>query len=163
MTTRYIVGFLFRDEREVLLIEKARPAWQVGRLNGVGGHVEPDEVAYDAMVREFEEETGWAVSTWEHFATLIGDDSDAGRLAAGGTAFEVVFFASYMPGTPAWSFVLNRAVKVDEPVQWYPVNDLPARVLPNLRWLVPLAFHAHRYDWPLLVGERGVVRESPAR
>ena len=36
----YVCGLLFSvDRTRVLLIRKRRPAWQAGRLNGVGGKV----------------------------------------------------------------------------------------------------------------------------
>ena len=39
---RMVVGFAFtEDRRSVILIRKNRPEWQAGRLNGVGGHIEP--------------------------------------------------------------------------------------------------------------------------
>ena len=55
----YCCGFMFsKDFSHVLLIEKARPKWQEGKVNGIGGHLESGESPVDAMVREFEEETG---------------------------------------------------------------------------------------------------------
>ena len=37
----YVCGFLFSpDRKKVLLIRKRRPAWQAGKLNGVGGKVD---------------------------------------------------------------------------------------------------------------------------
>jgi 8-oxo-dGTP pyrophosphatase MutT (NUDIX family) len=54
----YVVGFCINGDRsEVLLIEKQKPAWQRGKLNGVGGKIEPGESPIDAMIREFREET----------------------------------------------------------------------------------------------------------
>ncbi len=54
----YVLGFAFsKDKKEIILIEKQKPDWQKGKLNGVGGKVEIGEVPYSAMVREFEEET----------------------------------------------------------------------------------------------------------
>lgn len=74
--TRYVLGFLFREDRQsVVLIRKQKPAWQAGLLNGIGGKVEAEEPIYNAMVREFREETG--VDTmdlnWRPFAELSGD------------------------------------------------------------------------------------------
>ena len=38
-TQQYVCGFLFsRDRARVLLIRKRRPAWQAGKLNGLGGN-----------------------------------------------------------------------------------------------------------------------------
>lgn len=55
----YTVGFMFSEDlRTVLLISKERPAWQKGKLNGIGGKVNIGESPVQAMVREFKEETG---------------------------------------------------------------------------------------------------------
>ena len=56
---KYVVGYCFDPYFEhVVLIEKARPEWQAGKLNGVGGKIEPKETPRRAMVREFQEEAG---------------------------------------------------------------------------------------------------------
>lgn len=70
--TRYVVGFLFADD-EVLLIKKNHPSWQFGKLNGLGGHIEENESPLDAMIREFEEESGGArIEHWNMFLLLKG-------------------------------------------------------------------------------------------
>lgn len=71
--TGYVLGFAFSHTmRSVVLIEKLKPDWQAGKLNGVGGKIEPGENAYDAMAREFFEETGWAISygDWHLFEIM---------------------------------------------------------------------------------------------
>ena len=73
----YVVGFVFnRKMREVLLIHKLKPEWQAGRLNGIGGKVEPNEDYSTAMVREFEEETGMFVPEhrWREYCVLRARD-----------------------------------------------------------------------------------------
>lgn len=56
----YVLGFAFAPpvgrEEAVLLIEKRRPDWMAGMLNGLGGHIEPGETPADAMKREGGEE-----------------------------------------------------------------------------------------------------------
>ena len=52
----YCVGFAFYKS-EVLLILKDRPDFQKGKLNGIGGSIEPNETSVQAMVREFKEGT----------------------------------------------------------------------------------------------------------
>lgn len=55
-----VVGFIFsRHLDHVVLIEKKRPNWQAGHLNGVGGHVRTlrHETPRLAMSREAEEES----------------------------------------------------------------------------------------------------------
>lgn len=66
--TVYACGFAFDLIGQVALIQKNRPAWQAGLLNGIGGHVEAGETPLQAMEREFKEETGVTVTGWELFA-----------------------------------------------------------------------------------------------
>ena len=130
----YVAGFAF-DEREskVALILKTRPDWQKGRLNGIGGHIEPGETPLAAMHREFEEETGGS-ALWQQFATLCGD------------GFAVHFFCG-VTVDPLESLT-------DEQVVWVAVDDLPDNVLPNLRWLIPMARTQQSRDWPFVIRER---------
>lgn len=67
----YTVGFAFtEDAKHVVLIRKSKPVWQAGLLNGIGGHVEHGESSHAAQVREFAEETGLIIPTWEKFLVL---------------------------------------------------------------------------------------------
>lgn len=69
----YVVGFLFSPDLEkVVLIRKTHPDWQKGLLNGPGGKVEDGETPYDAMVREFKEETGQQITDFYEFFCLTG-------------------------------------------------------------------------------------------
>lgn len=78
MKTRYVLGFLFDDKKElVALIEKQKPEWQKGHLNGIGGKIEDTDASEEfAMAREFQEETGVQTdsSKWRKFATMTSDD-----------------------------------------------------------------------------------------
>lgn len=66
MNIPYVLGYYFnRELTSVTLIYKRRPEWQAGKLNGVGGHIEKEDVsALKAMEREFYEETGATVMSW---------------------------------------------------------------------------------------------------
>lgn len=58
----YSVCFLFTpDCRRVLLQRKARTGF-AGRLNGVGGKIEPGETAFEGALREIKEEAGIGVA-----------------------------------------------------------------------------------------------------
>jgi 8-oxo-dGTP diphosphatase len=125
MTMQHFVnGFLFSADRtRVALIHKNRPAWQAGRINGIGGKVEAGEENIDAMAREFAEEAGVTLppEAWHPFATL------------GGEGFVIHFYR-------AFSDRIDEARTVEtEEVAIYPVDDLPKEVLHNLRWLIPMA------------------------
>ncbi len=128
MMISYVVGFafdegpyLYRIGGEVALIRKARPDWQKGRLNGIGGHIEEGESSPEAMVREFKEETGVEIVDWDLFAKLQGSD------------WSVDFYRAF--GID----LTTLKTTTDEEVLVYPVDQLPSDVLPNLRWLIPLS------------------------
>lgn len=73
----YVLGYYFnRDLNRVTLIHKNRPAWQAGKLNGVGGHLEEsDASSMKAMEREFYEETGVTVMSWRE-VHVAGDGKE---------------------------------------------------------------------------------------
>jgi 8-oxo-dGTP diphosphatase len=123
-TTKYVVGFLFDPaSQQVVVIQKVSPKWQAGKFNGVGGKIEDGETPYEAMVREFAEETGVQHNGWEQYAILRGID------------WVVHVFRS-------WGDVSQVATLTVEPVSVIPVkqmDDLDIEVIPNLRWLIPLA------------------------
>lgn len=122
----YVVGFLFNEDlSRVALIRKARPDWQRGRLNGIGGKVEIFETPATAMRREFREETGLDVEHWHERAVLRDLKHDG----------QIHFFVASGP-----TFDLFRLKNPDqtEPVVVCQADHLPEDVLPNLRWLIPL-------------------------
>lgn len=133
MKKRYVVGFLFwgGDQMfgdQVALIRKNRPEWQAGKLNGIGGKIEPGEKPLEAMVREFREETGEIVTDWRHFATMEGNNSEIFCFTA--TAMGFMDRPELQPLT-------------DEVPFWCPVIASPTAFasprVPNLAWLIPLA------------------------
>ncbi len=129
---KYSIGFAFRNNNEeVLLIEKNRPAWMMGALNGVGGHIEEGEGSGEAMVREFLEETGvqtqekdWRLYCNVH-TTQPGDDEDS-----------VIYFFHY---TPDLSIKVSQTT--DEKLIWLKTTDVWTSdvVLVDLKWLIPMA------------------------
>ena len=124
MATEYVVGFLFSDDRKkVALIRKQRPEWQRGKLNGIGGHIDEYESRDQAMVREFKEETGrYITAKWTPYCTIKNAD------------FVVYFFKAFSTVDLA---LLDSPT--DEEIVIYEVDALPDNVIPNLRWLIPMA------------------------
>jgi 8-oxo-dGTP diphosphatase len=74
--TEYVLGFAFTPEGQVALIEKKRPDWQAGYLNGIGGHRKQGETAVMAMSREFQEETGLTIEPhkWRKVGFMRADE-----------------------------------------------------------------------------------------
>ena len=87
---KYVAGFLISNCRKyVVLIQKAKPRWQAGRLNAVGGKIEPGETSPEAMEREFREETSVSIPAayWHEFAYLKGSEWECQFYFAFGDAF----------------------------------------------------------------------------
>lgn len=85
MEKNYVLGFAFdKSRKEIILIEKQKPDWQKGKLNGVGGKVETfDETPYHAMIREFKEETGLStgIDNWDLFGEMVFENDVMGGKA----------------------------------------------------------------------------------
>lgn len=59
MLELYSLCFIFNEAKDLVwLIEKKRPQWQAGFLNGIGGKYENDENSLKCSTREVKEETG---------------------------------------------------------------------------------------------------------
>jgi 8-oxo-dGTP diphosphatase len=133
--TEYVVGFAFNTyDHQVALIRKNRPKWQAGKLNGIGGHIEPGEWPIDAMVREFQEETGLTTlpADWKHFVTMKFPEAT------------IYFYKAWLP-----SLILEKLkTTTDEVIVKIDYRELGQMgVIPNLLWLVPLAtYTADDYD-----------------
>jgi len=123
---RAVIGFLFDGKGNVLMIEKNHPAWQKGRLNGIGGKIERGETPMQAMIREFREEAGAAVTSWREFAVVTGD------------GYKLNLFT-------ARENIEIHPTPDEGPINWYPVDNLPPNILPNMRFLIPMA----NYKFPI--------------
>lgn len=133
---KYALGFLLRPKLDkVLLIRKCKPAWQAGRLNGIGGHLLENETPLDGMRREFLEETGCALNNWVAFATLE-------RTCQEHSSIEVFYGIS--PSVRAHSMT-------EEAVGWYRIANLPhgnSPVVADLPWLLATALYAANNPTP---------------
>jgi 8-oxo-dGTP diphosphatase len=126
----YCLGFLFAEDY-VLLIHKVRPAWQKGKMNGIGGHVEPGESPLAAMVREFHEETGLHnhAHNWQYFFVMEFEDCVVHCYRSE--------WDHTLPIPDSHLFGEEQVRWVTLP--WLEMNFSNEAILPNLLWLVPLA------------------------
>jgi 8-oxo-dGTP diphosphatase len=125
--------------KNVALIKKIKPTWQKGLYNGIGGEVGCNETTSEAMVREFEEETG--VKTHPDEWTLY-------TIITCQNEYEVSFFF----------MISNQVYTVQtiekEVVSIFQVNQLPENIIWNLRWLIPLALDPKlTFRAPLILNE----------
>lgn len=131
----YSLGFLFNEEKtSVILIQKEKPQWQAGLLNGIGGKMEPvdegdngdrETASLNGMVREFYEETGVTTKKWKWrpFAKMYGDD------------WVVYCFCQF--DTEAWSSVRTLTSELIVPVRLAELSI--HKTLSNIPWLIPMA------------------------
>ncbi len=141
----YVVGFLFDEgDSNVALIRKKRPEWQLGSLNGLGGHIEVGESPHAAMRREFREESGLDVEFWREFCVLEGDGGMSGE------PWKVHFFE-------ARGHVHRLTSMTDEQIQIVAIAELHnEQLIKNLLWLIPLALDGQ----PPLVTQRAALISS---
>ena len=135
--TPYVLGFMFNESRDhVVLLEKNRPNWQAGCLNGLGGKIEKNESPWMAMVREYQEEAGVLtdMNHWTHYCDLIGDD------------YTVFIFSCFNQ-----EYLQASRTKEDESVMVFSVDEIShRRCVSNVPWLVHLALDEN-YSKPFQV------------
>jgi len=120
--TLYVLGFLFDpDHKQVALIQKTRPDWQKGLLNGIGGKIESGETSIEAISREFKEEAGLDIKNWEY------------KLSMESSTWIVDVYRAES------NEILNVTTLTEEIVQVIHINSLNEYpIVPNLKWLIPL-------------------------
>jgi len=117
-----VLGFMFsEDSKRVLLIEKIRPEFQAGRLNGIGGKIEKsDSSSKFAMTREFEEECG--------ICTLPNDWTAIGRMLTDDYLVEIFKAIGNIDSAKS---VEAEQVKICD------IANLPSNCMNNIHWLIP--------------------------
>jgi 8-oxo-dGTP pyrophosphatase MutT (NUDIX family) len=117
----YALCFI-EHEGSVLLIEKAKPEWQRGKINLPGGSIEKDETPEMAAARELFEEAD--ILSFHVFPI--------GVIQGQKFRVHVIGHVSHHPET--WN------QKTNEPVFWLPTRDALAhpKLIPNLKLIIPL-------------------------
>lgn len=132
---KYVLGFLFDlDDDSILLVRKNRPDWQAGLLNGIGGKIESGENPFDAMTREFVEETGIVQDIkWFNFLTSKVSNNKHTEPA------KLYCFKAFVGKTPNFKEVND----VGESVAKFNRRAVTDRtdIMVNLNWMIPLAWY----------------------
>lgn len=139
----YCLGFAFDhiNGKVLLLINKTKPSWQQGKLNGVGGKVEPGEHPVDAMVREFREETGLNTTAldWQKFCIMEGTDWIVHCFRANLNIFE------------AKSITEEEVELVSSYWIYKTQGDKEDRLISNIRWLIEMSKDPDALKNPLTI------------
>lgn len=132
----YVLVFAECNREEILVILKNKPEWMAGRLNLLGGKIDPEDkllssepwrYALVAAERELKEESGYKTYGMSH----MGEISDANE------SFKIHVVKAFIdnptdeieqgPGeTEAVSWILWKHLRYDP------------RLMPNLRVIIPL-------------------------
>ena len=121
---KFVVGFAYNLKSDkVLLIEKNKPEWQKGCLNGVGGKIEEYETPLKAMSRECREETGLDLK-WLEKGIMRGLNTD-------GKKFICFIFYSYSDD------IFKYQRMEDEEIHVIDVTQITyKKIIPNILFLI---------------------------
>jgi 8-oxo-dGTP diphosphatase len=126
-THNYVMGLLltnYGEAERVLLTLKNRPEWQNGLWNGIGGKINPGELALDAMTREAQEETE-ILTMWREFAVIEFLPT-----------WRVVCFVGRLPTDVKTMPPINN---IGERLEWWDADRLPRNRVGDLDVLLTLA------------------------
>jgi 8-oxo-dGTP pyrophosphatase MutT (NUDIX family) len=156
---RYVCGFAM-GPNDVLLLTKAKPEWQRGKLNGVGGRVETSDAGLRAaMEREFLEETGvhvraynWTLFHTERFGAYGQPVGEVNRSRLGQQVNCEVYFFYARVGPAIMQEACENTVNSAEPCsvhEWdrvgapdeHPVHGAALPCIANLPYLLRMADH----------------------
>lgn len=150
--TEFVVGFLFSEDHVLLIRKRPGPLYVSGKLNGVGGKIEPGEAPAQAMRREALEEANIGLPdglSWEQFHTETHPVKGS----------VIHFFCVELPD----GYFLPITQKTDEPLEWAKVlmpegrlipGSYVGEIVPNLHYLIPMAAHWLRLpEWHWSVGD----------
>ena len=124
----YVDGAMFSEDfKKIVLVKKNKPTWQFGKLNFVGGKIEEYENCFEAMTREFFEETGLNIheNLWDFKITITSQ------------YWTVYFFRAVGDVTQVKTMESEEIVVVD-------VAELPKlNTVDNVKWITPLLLDAN--------------------
>ena len=103
---------IIKDE-QILLAEKLR-GFGKGKLNGVGGKVEPNETVDEAMIRECREEIGVIPLNWQKQGIIVFDEFVKGEREK---VVMSLYVAKNFEGTPLKSDEMDP--------KFYPIKNIP--------------------------------------
>lgn len=117
---------LLRDGDKVLLSRRANTGYQDGMYSVVAGHVEGDELATNAMVREAREEAGIKIEPSD--LRLVHMAHRLGRGQIGEERIDLFFECTKWNGE-----IMNMEPEKCDDLSWFDVHDLPDTMLPFVR------------------------------
>ena len=122
VSMREYVLILCHYADQILVVVKDKPDWMAGRVNLIGGKIEPNETATDAVIRECMEEVGYEPK----HVQIVGEVKDDDYIIYCGVIEEKYFVPKPRPEETEQFF-------------WVRLEDLVHyNIMPNLKVIVPL-------------------------
>jgi len=116
---------IFRDGEMALLLRRINTGWRDGEYTLPSGHIDGDETARKAAIRESEEEVGVKVDIndlkFTHVVHRRGDEGDHERVDF---FFEVEKFKGELH---------NREPEKCDDLSWFPIAKLPKNTVPVVK------------------------------
>lgn len=129
----YVLGFMFSpDGSHVALIRKNRPEHLKDKWNGIGGKMGSYEGSYDAISREFKEETGISHKNWKWVGSFLRSNLDE--------QWKIMISIFAAVSDEIW----RVQTITDELVEIAHVSQLGKEFIlaDNLDWMIPAAWDA---------------------
>ena len=119
------VHLFFLDENKILLLRRFNTGYEDGNYSVVAGHVDAGETVTQAAVREAQEEAGVVLQ--------LGDLQVAHVMNRKSNDERVDFFIL----VKSWSGEIRNTEpdKCDD-LAWFPLADLPANIIPYVRYAI---------------------------
>jgi 8-oxo-dGTP pyrophosphatase MutT (NUDIX family) len=140
---KYVLGFAFdNNASRVVLIEKKKPEFLKDYWNGVGGKVEETDLDnHDAMVREFEEETGVHLPDWVEMFVIDNEPNN----------YQMWVYHTFSDG------IFNCRTTTDERVQIVELQHLDMyKLSANVRWFIEFALSSSEsFNLPINIIDNG--------
>ena len=113
--------FLIKDGK-ILLLRRFNTGYQDGKYSVPAGHIDGEEKATSAMIREAKEEAGIDISVKRlRMVHVMHRKSDEERI-------DFFFEATDWRGEPK----IMEADKCDD-LSWFPINQLPQKMIPYVK------------------------------
>ena len=129
------VYLLLMEERRILLLRRYRTGWEDGNYSVVAGHVDGNEPARAAMVREAREEAGIDIRPdallLRHVMHRRSDRESVGFF----------FVCRTWSGEP-----VNREPHKCDDLRWFPTGALPPNTVPYVRQAIACGLAGRPYS-----------------